>query len=305
MVVLTRVLGALAALLITVVVSAGCGPATDASADPPRGGSRETSPSSSNDEPGQNRDETPADDPPSDDEPDASAPADGPSRGGTPAGVPEGAQRAVVERIVDGDTLELHALRSGRVLRSTASVDVRLLEIDTPETVHPSEPVQCFGPAASDALARLAPVGSTVWVLPDQELKDSYDRTLLYLWSVDDGDALFVNRTMVARGFARAALYEPNDRFIDVMYAAESSARSAGRGLWGHCSHFGAPLAPTEPASPPAAGGGNCDPNYSGACIPPYPPDLDCTQLSAQGFRVVGDDPHGFDADGDGIACDA
>ncbi len=194
------------------------------------------------------------------------------------------------------------------MLRSTASVDVRLLEIDTPETVHPSEPVQCFGPAASDALARLAPVGSTVWVLPDQELEDYYDRTLLYLWSVDDGKALFVNRAMVARGFAKAALYEPNDRFIDVMDAAESSARSADRGLWGHCSHFGAPLARPEPAPPPPSGGddgGNCDPNYSGACIPPYPPDLDCTQISAQGLRVVGEDPHGFDADGDGIACDA
>ena len=126
-----------------------------------------------------------------------------------PTGVPAGAQAAIVDRIVDGDTLELHARRAGRVLSSTRLTDVRLLEVDTPETVHPSEPVQCYGPAASDALARLAPVGSTVWVLADQELKDYYDRTLLYLWS-DRGDkSQFINRALVAKGFAEASLYEP------------------------------------------------------------------------------------------------
>ncbi|MDQ3103671.1 MAG: thermonuclease family protein, partial [Actinomycetota bacterium] len=209
-------------------------------------------------------------------------------------------------------TLELHARRAGRVLGSTRLTGVRLLEIDTPETVHPSEPVQCYGPAASDALARLAPVGTTVWVLADQELKDYYDRTLLYLWS-DRGDkSLFINRALVAKGFAQASLYEPNDRYITVMYAAESVAKSADRGLWGFCSRFGEPLTQPDPqpepeptsAPAPSGGGGNCDPSYSGECIPPYPPDLDCTEISAQGFNVVGDDPHGFDADGDGIVCD-
>ena len=50
-----------------------------------------------------------------------------------------------------------------------------------------------------------------------------------------------------------------------------------------------------------------CDPSYAGACIPPPPPDLDCDDLGALGIhgevRVVGSDPHGLDADGDGIAC--
>lgn len=171
----------------------------------------------------------------------------GASRGSLPDGVPAGAQAAVVDRIIDGDTLELHARRPGRVLSSTTLTGVRLLEIDTPETVHPSEPVQCFGPAASDALARLAPVGSTVWVLPDEELTDYYDRTLLYLWSQSTGRTRFVNEQLVAEGFAKAALYEPNDRYIDAMYAAEAAARTADRGLWGHCSGFGAPLAQPEP----------------------------------------------------------
>ena len=226
-----------------------------------------------------------------------------------PANAPARAQSAVVDRIIDGDTLELHSRRPGRVLATTRLTVVRLLEIDTPESVHPSEPVQCYGPAATDALARLTPVGSTVWVLADQELTDYYDRTLLYLWSEKGGASLFVNRALVARGFAKASLYEPNDRFIDVMYAAESAARAADRGLWGSCSRFGAPLArpgpqPAPAPAPSGGGGGDCDPSYSGACIPPYPPDLDCTDIGTPGFGVAGADPHGFDADGDGIACD-
>jgi hypothetical protein len=50
-----------------------------------------------------------------------------------------------------------------------------------------------------------------------------------------------------------------------------------------------------------------CDPNYSGACIPSPPPDLDCDDLHALGIRgevtIVGADPHGLDSDGDGVAC--
>jgi Flp pilus assembly pilin Flp len=56
--------------------------------------------------------------------------------------------------------------------------------------------------------------------------------------------------------------------------------------------------------SPPAA---SCDPSYTGACIPPPPPDLDCSDLRAMGVgqvSVVGSDPHNLDPDHDGIACD-
>ncbi len=54
---------------------------------------------------------------------------------------------------------------------------------------------------------------------------------------------------------------------------------------------------------PPAA---QCDTNYSGACIPPYPPDVDCSDLETLGiteFTVSGEDPHDLDSDGDGIGC--
>ena len=48
-----------------------------------------------------------------------------------------------------------------------------------------------------------------------------------------------------------------------------------------------------------------CDPSYSGACIPPPPPDLDCSDINERGFAIVGDDPHGFDTDNDGIGCES
>lgn len=59
---------------------------------------------------------------------------------------------------------------------------------------------------------------------------------------------------------------------------------------------------PGEPSSDPADAG--CDPNYEGACIPSVPYDLDCPEVAAVDFYSVGSDPHGFDGDGDGIACE-
>ncbi len=52
------------------------------------------------------------------------------------------------------------------------------------------------------------------------------------------------------------------------------------------------------------AGGGGCDPSYPTVCIPPPPPDLDCSDIAFRNFKVVGADPHGFDGDGDGIGCE-
>lgn len=159
-----------------------------------------------------------------------------------PSGLPSGVQAATVDRIVDGDTFTMHAAESGPVLRTNDEVTVRLLEIDTPESVKPDEPVQCYGPAASRALSELAQVGSRVWVLADAERRDPYDRLLLYVWTVHGGRLVFVNRVLVSKGYARAVLYEPNDRYIALMREAQRQAMTAERGLWGDCPSFGAPL---------------------------------------------------------------
>lgn len=166
---------------------------------------------------------------------------DGPRPVRAPAasvGLPAAARRALVVRIVDGDTLVLRATEGAPGLPAGAETRVRLLEVDTPESVEPGTPVQCYARRASGVLARLAPPGSTVRVVPDRDLLDPYGRTLLYLWNEH---GTFVNLALVRAGAARAALYEPNDRYIEVLREAERRARLAGTGLWGRCASFGAP----------------------------------------------------------------
>jgi micrococcal nuclease len=155
-----------------------------------------------------------------------------PSVPGSAKPIPSGVQAARVERVVDGDTIAVRALAEGPVLRSTAQVTVRLLEIDTPETKRPGTPVQCFGPEAAAFTEHLLPVGAEVWVLPDQERRDRYGRDLLYVWT---STGVFANREIVRTGHATAVLYAPNDLYIEQIRDAESEARSANRGLWAAC----------------------------------------------------------------------
>lgn len=132
---------------------------------------------------------------------------------------------AVVVEVIDGDTVVIDI--AGR------SETVRLLGLDAPESVHPSVPVQCFGPEASARLAQLLPTGSAVRPSRDIELRDRYDRLLLYLHRSSDG--LFVNEAMVADGFADAAVYEPNTAYYGLLRSARDRARTREVGLWGGC----------------------------------------------------------------------
>jgi ABC-type Fe3+-hydroxamate transport system substrate-binding protein len=60
----------------------------------------------------------------------------------------------------------------------------------------------------------------------------------------------------------------------------------------------------TTAPPPPPARAASCDPNYAGACVPPYPPDVDCGDVG-QPVQVVGSDPHGLDRDADGAGCES
>lgn len=130
---------------------------------------------------------------------------------------------AVVTRVVDGDTVE--ARIGGEV------EDVRLIGVDTPETVKPGEPVQCFGPQASRFAHGLLE-GQHVRLVFGAERRDPYDRLLAYAYL----DGLFVNATLVRRGLARTLTIPPNDRFAPRLRRLELAAAQAGRGLWGACS---------------------------------------------------------------------
>lgn len=195
-----------------------------------------------------------------------------------------------VARVIDGDTIEVHL--DGR------EESVRLVGIDTPETVHPSRPVECFGKAASQFTTdRLA--SRTVLLEFDVERRDHYGRLLAYVWR----DGKLFNHTIVRQGYAQIATYPPNVKYVDRLLSAQRKARTEGAGLWSSCG--GESSESTGAATGVQTSSGKCDSNYSGACIPPYPPDLDCGEISTTNFHSTGSDPHGFDGDGDGIACES
>jgi len=145
------------------------------------------------------------------------------SRGGDAA--PAGGERVGrVTRIVDGDTIVV-AL-AGRSER------VRYIGIDTPESVKPDTPVQCYAHRAAAENARL--VGrERVRLVHDVEARDRFGRLLAYVYRARDG--LFVNAALVRGGFARTLTIPPNVRFAARFRALAAEARRAGRGLWSVC----------------------------------------------------------------------
>jgi micrococcal nuclease len=130
---------------------------------------------------------------------------------------------ALVVRAVDGDTIEARV--GGEV------EDVRYIGVDTPETVKPGAPVQCFGPRASAFNHHLVE-GRRVRLVFGVERRDDYGRLLAYVRL----GRRFVNAELVRRGLARSLTIPPNDRFAPLFRRLELRAARAGRGLWGACS---------------------------------------------------------------------
>ncbi|MGH8999428.1 MAG: thermonuclease family protein [Acidimicrobiia bacterium] len=143
-----------------------------------------------------------------------------PEPGPTPGG--RGGEVVAVERVVDGDTL---VVRGGQ--------RVRLIGIDTPETVDPRRPVQCFGREAADRLRSLLAAGTDVRLAYDVERTDRFGRTLAYVYRRSDG--LFVNAALVAGGYAQPATYPPNVAHADDFADLARQARQTQMGLWGAC----------------------------------------------------------------------
>lgn len=125
----------------------------------------------------------------------------------------------LVTKVVDGDTFEIE---SGE--------RVRLIGIDTPETVDPRRPVGCFGYEASNVTKGLLE-GKRVKMEGDLTDRDKYGRLLRYVWL----DNLFVNEYLVREGFAQSSSYPPDVKYQGLFDAAEIEARESKRGLWGSC----------------------------------------------------------------------
>ncbi len=144
------------------------------------------------------------------------------------------AGQGVVVRVIDGDTVDVEI--DDTVER------VRLIGVDTPESVAPERPVQCYGAEASAHTAELLPVGTVVRVVRDEVSRDQYGRLLAYVYRADDD--LLVNLDLIERGFADAVTYGDNEALYDTFVAAESAARSEGVGLWSVCGGADVDIAP-------------------------------------------------------------
>lgn len=131
-----------------------------------------------------------------------------------------GPDRAVVLRVVDGDTLDVRY--DGTEHR------VRLLNVDTPETKHPGKAVECLGPEATSYLQETLEPGDEVRLEFDVELLDRYGRELA---GVFEGDVL-VNAEIARLGLGVPVLFEPNRKFYDEVVEAYEDAKGAGQGMF-------------------------------------------------------------------------
>ena len=185
---------------------------------------------------------------------------------------------ANVTGIVDGDTIDVRL--DGRIER------VRLIGVDTPERGQRWS-------AEATALTRARLEGRRAWLEYDVERRDRYGRLLAYVWGAEPASrarsevrSKMHNATLVLQGLAVLLTIPPNVAYVEHLRTFQGQARANERGIWS-----------VRPA-------GDCDPSYPDVCIPPPPPDLDCGDIEHRNFRVTGSDPHRFDGNGDGRACE-
>ena len=122
-------------------------------------------------------------------------------------------------RVIDGDTIVVDI--DGKQEK------VRLIGVDTPETVHPEKPVEYFGKEASEFTKRMAE-GKKVRLEYDWQDRDKYGRVLAYVY-LEDGT--FLNADIVRQGFGFAYTRYPF-KYLEEFRQYEREARENGKGLW-------------------------------------------------------------------------
>lgn len=211
-----------------------------------------------------------------------------------------------VARVVDGDTLVVNI--------NDKDEKVRLLGINTPETVDPRKSVECFGKEASKKASELLE-GQSVRLENDlaQLGRDRYDRLLRYVF-LEDGTN--VSEKLIREGYGYEYTYEKPYKYQEKFKEAQKEAEQEKKGLWadGVCEieqpkNTQPELEPIFVPEPKKEKLSKCSPNYSG-CVP-IDSDVDCAGGSGTGpsyangpVDVIGRDIYGLDRDGDGIACE-
>jgi endonuclease YncB( thermonuclease family) len=216
-----------------------------------------------------------------------------------------------VLRVVDGDTIVVDVRGHNET--------VRLLGIDTPETVNPRKSVQCFGKAASDKMKTLIN-GKSIILIDDstQGNRDKYKRLLRYVY-LPDNKRTFINGEMVKQGYA-FSYRQYSTKLLNKFNGYEAYAKAHNLGLWNACpinvtptqkpatKIYTAPkstyVAPTKVYVPPTT---------TSSVSTSSEGDKNCsdfaTHAEAQSyFTSKGGSPSnnvdGLDRDHDGIACE-
>lgn len=140
-----------------------------------------------------------------------------PSATGQP-GIPEDAKEAWVKRVVDGDTF---VIDNGQ--------KVRMIGINTPESVDPRRPAEFFGKQASQFTKKLLE-GKKVLLQWGQTPKDKYGRWLAWVWLPD---GTFVNGELVAKGYAQVYTFKDNPEHAGYLLQLQKQARERKLGFWG------------------------------------------------------------------------
>lgn len=214
----------------------------------------------------------------------------------------EDSQMQKVIKVIDGDTIKLE---NGGV--------VRYIGIDTPETVHPSKPVQCFGEEASKKNKELVE-GKEVRLEKDISDTDKYDRLLRYVYIGDT----FVNDYLVRNGYAHSSSYPPDVKYQDQFNQAEEEARENKRGLWadGACEEEEEAEEEEEEeeeeeieeetAPPPApASTSSCDCSGNTKNCSDFSTHDEAQACYESCLSSAGTDVHRLDRDKDGEACES
>jgi micrococcal nuclease len=167
---------------------------------------------------------------------------------------------------------------------------VRLLLVDTPETVHPDKPIQPFGAGAS-AFAKQSLSGQNIKLEIGQSKRDKYDRLLAYVYA----DGNMFNKMLLKKGLARVAyIYPPNTKYVDEFKSIQKQAKQNALGIWSIKNYVQ-----------------NDGFNYN-VYYDPDGKDRNCSdfnnRIEAQGFFILaggpGNDSHRLDGDNDNKACE-
>jgi micrococcal nuclease len=133
---------------------------------------------------------------------------------------PVGLVNAKVVRVVDGDTVVVRY--KGREER------IRLIGVDTPETVHPNKPVEAYGEEAKEYTKKKLEE-KDIQIEFDVQERDRYGRLLGYIWL----DGLLFNDELLKMGYAKVATFPPNVKYVETFKETEKNAREKQVGLWG------------------------------------------------------------------------